>query len=327
MLAIFLYFALADLKTPEPISPADNAEIRKLPREAVLEWSPVDKAESYVLEIDPICGDTWCSESGGRTEIHRDFHKTRYVFESQWDRRARWRVWALAGFLESPKSPWRQFTFATSGLPTPPAAPVQVSPNDNDVVGAPLRLEWTPVTGAETYAVEIDYWDIPTCALSAWCADVGESKVVDNITDTRYTAKFEGKLQARWRVWAVAGDRKSLKSPWRMFRSYGGATGSQDSGGVFKVGGGVTPPQIIYKVDPSFTEEARAAKIHNAEVLISVVVSSDGSAKDPKVVKPYGYGLDEAALECVKKWRFKPGMKDGKPVPVYAQIEVTFRSM
>jgi len=43
------------------------------------------------------------------------------------------------------------------------------------------------------------------------------------------------------------------------------------------------------------------------------------------VVRPLGLGLDEKAIEAVQQWKFKPGMKDGKPVPVQAQTEVTFR--
>jgi hypothetical protein len=38
-----------------------------------------------------------------------------------------------------------------------------------------------------------------------------------------------------------------------------------------------------------------------------------------------GYGLDEQAIEAIRKWRFHPGMKDGNPVPVTVQVEVMFR--
>jgi periplasmic protein TonB len=117
---------------------------------------------------------------------------------------------------------------------------------------------------------------------------------------------------------------------------HGGGVGSGDGGGVgpgsgggfgggaFKVGGGVSPPSVIYKVEPEFTEAARKAK-YQGTVLISVIVEADGHVKDPRVVKAVGLGLDEKALEAVRQWKFKPGMKDGRAVPVYAQIEVTFR--
>lgn len=59
-------------------------------------------------------------------------------------------------------------------------------------------------------------------------------------------------------------------------------------------------------------------------MLLSVVVGVDGVPGSIKVVKPLGLGLDEKAIEAVSQWRFRPGMKEGAPVPVQAQIEVTF---
>jgi TonB family protein len=105
---------------------------------------------------------------------------------------------------------------------------------------------------------------------------------------------------------------------------YGPGSGGGFGGGAFRVGGGVTPPVPIYRVEPEFTEAARKAK-YQGTVLVQIVVDAEGHVKDPRVVKAVGLGLDEKALEAVKQWKFKPGMKDGRPVPVYAQIEVTFR--
>ena len=59
--------------------------------------------------------------------------------------------------------------------------------------------------------------------------------------------------------------------------------------------------------------------------MLSVVVDSEGHARNVKVVKSLGMGLDEKAIEAVEKWRFKPGMKDGHPVNVLATIQVNFR--
>jgi TonB family protein len=46
---------------------------------------------------------------------------------------------------------------------------------------------------------------------------------------------------------------------------------------------------------------------------------------NPRVVRSLGLGLDEKAIEAVRKWKFRPGYKDGKAVTVYATIEVNFR--
>ena len=85
-----------------------------------------------------------------------------------------------------------------------------------------------------------------------------------------------------------------------------------------------TPPSVIYKVDPDYSEEARTEK-YSGTVLLSVIVGTNGQARDMKVISSLGFGLDEKAIEAVQKWRFRPGLKDGKPVAVAAQIEVDFR--
>ena len=94
-------------------------------------------------------------------------------------------------------------------------------------------------------------------------------------------------------------------------------------GGVYRVGGGVSAPAVLYKIDPEYSEEARKAKWQGT-VVLQIVVDEHGLPKDMKVMRQLGLGLDAKAMEAVGKWRFKPGMKDGKPVPVLATIEVSF---
>ncbi|HLK63909.1 MAG TPA: TonB family protein [Bryobacteraceae bacterium] len=91
-----------------------------------------------------------------------------------------------------------------------------------------------------------------------------------------------------------------------------------------KVGGGISAPVVLSKTDPAYTEEARAAK-YQGTVLLGVEIGPDGKAQNVQVVRSLGLGLDEKAIEAVKQWRFKPGMKDGQPVTVQANIEVNFR--
>jgi TonB family protein len=54
-------------------------------------------------------------------------------------------------------------------------------------------------------------------------------------------------------------------------------------------------------------------------------VGPDNQAHDIVIQRGLGFGLDENAIECVREWRFEPGMKDGEPVPVKATIEVNFK--
>jgi hypothetical protein len=105
---------------------------------------------------------------------------------------------------------------------------------------------------------------------------------------------------------------------------FGPGSGGGVGGGVYKVGGGVSAPSVLFKVDPEYSEEARKAK-YSGTVLISLVVDASGKAQNIKVVRSLGLGLDEKAMEAVAKWKFKPGMKNGQAVAVQATIEVNFR--
>ncbi len=105
---------------------------------------------------------------------------------------------------------------------------------------------------------------------------------------------------------------------------FGAGNGSGAGGGVFQAGGGVTAPTLLFKVEPEYSEEARKAKFQGT-VLLYVEVDPSGRATNIRVTRSLGLGLDEKAIEAVKKWKFAPGKKDGKPVTVAAIIEVNFR--
>jgi periplasmic protein TonB len=105
---------------------------------------------------------------------------------------------------------------------------------------------------------------------------------------------------------------------------FGPGEGGGIGGGAYSIGGGVSAPSVLYKVDPEYSEEARKAK-YSGTVVLYIEVDTTGHARNMRIVKGIGLGLDEKALDAVNKWRFKPGLKDGKPVVVRAQIEVNFR--
>lgn len=100
---------------------------------------------------------------------------------------------------------------------------------------------------------------------------------------------------------------------------YGGGYG----GGVYRIGNGVSAPVAVYDPDPDYSEEARKAK-YQGVVVLAVVVGPDGRAHDPKVQRSLGMGLDEKAIEKIKEWKFEPAKKDGVPVAVIVNIEVSF---
>jgi TonB family protein len=93
---------------------------------------------------------------------------------------------------------------------------------------------------------------------------------------------------------------------------------------VQRIGPGVKPPRLIFKVEPEYTPEARDAKVQ-ATVAFEIVVSEQGKATNITVLSPAGYGLDERAEAAIREWVFEPGQKDGKPVPILATVDVNFR--
>jgi TonB family protein len=105
---------------------------------------------------------------------------------------------------------------------------------------------------------------------------------------------------------------------------FGPGEGGGIGGGVYRIGGGVSAPSLLTKVEPEYSEAARKAK-YQGVVVLYVEVDASGRATNMRVIHSLGLGLDEKAMEAVKKWRFRPGTKDGKPVTVAAQIEVSFR--
>ena len=104
---------------------------------------------------------------------------------------------------------------------------------------------------------------------------------------------------------------------------YGPGEGGGYGGGLYHVGGGVSPPVLIYSVDAEFSDEARRAKYQGVSV-VSLIVDAHGNPQRIRVVRKLGMGLDEKAVQAVQQYKFKPSMLQGKAVPVEITIEVNF---
>lgn len=83
-------------------------------------------------------------------------------------------------------------------------------------------------------------------------------------------------------------------------------------------------PAVIFQApDPPYTEEARKAGLQGT-VRISLVVGSDGTPQNLRVMSPLGLGLDENAIEAVSHWRFSPALVNGQPAAIRTVVEVNF---
>lgn len=96
--------------------------------------------------------------------------------------------------------------------------------------------------------------------------------------------------------------------------------------GAYIVGiGGIGIPKCIACPNPSYSDQARSAKVSGI-VVLHLIVTAEGQASNIQVKRSLGYGLDEQAIETVGKWRFEPAVgPEDKPVPVWTDIEVNFR--
>ncbi|MFN2447724.1 MAG: energy transducer TonB [Vicinamibacterales bacterium] len=105
----------------------------------------------------------------------------------------------------------------------------------------------------------------------------------------------------------------------------GDGTGGGTGGGVYRLGSGITPPQVVREVKPQYTADAMRAKVQGV-VLLECVVLADGTVGDVRISRSLDpvFGLDQEAIKAARQWRFMPGSKGGVPVPVFVTIELMF---
>lgn len=96
-----------------------------------------------------------------------------------------------------------------------------------------------------------------------------------------------------------------------------------EEGRLDRAGKRPTPPRLLSKVEPQYSEEARKRGIQGT-VTLSVEIGEDGRVHNAKVLKSLGSGLDEKAVEAVKQWKFRPAQRNGTAVKTSAQIELSF---
>jgi len=87
---------------------------------------------------------------------------------------------------------------------------------------------------------------------------------------------------------------------------------------------GMTPPKVLNSIDPSSNEYAQQYGIAGME-LLRTVVDASGIPRQIAIARPIGFGLDEKAVDAVKKSHFQPATANGQAVPVVIDMVVTFR--
>jgi TonB family protein len=101
-------------------------------------------------------------------------------------------------------------------------------------------------------------------------------------------------------------------------------THGEPAPGMVRIGGDVSGPVVLKMSAPEFPEQARRANVHGF-VLVYLVVDENGLPQDVKVIRGLGSGLDEKAVEAVRRYRFKAAMQHGMPVKVEMNVQVNFQ--
>jgi protein TonB len=83
-------------------------------------------------------------------------------------------------------------------------------------------------------------------------------------------------------------------------------------------------PEAVSQVAPAYPPELRKAKI-DGSVTLAFVLSEEGRVEEPRVENSSRPEFEKPALDAIRKWRFRPGLKDGQPVRTYIRIPMRFR--
>jgi len=95
---------------------------------------------------------------------------------------------------------------------------------------------------------------------------------------------------------------------------------------VYELAAGITAPRVVRQVNPEYSPGSRGVRVVGT-VMVALVVTSEGSAKNVHVTRGLDKDVDQSAVDAVKQWRFAPAKKDGKPVAVRIAIEIQFRDL
>jgi len=104
---------------------------------------------------------------------------------------------------------------------------------------------------------------------------------------------------------------------------FGGVLAAQEP--VYTKKDQVTSPVVVAEKKPAYTKAAMEKKIQGS-LELSTIIDKEGNPTEITIVKSLDpeYGLDDNAVAALKAWKFKPAVKDGKPVSFQTTVEMTF---
>lgn len=143
--------------------------------------------------------------------------------------------------------------------------------------------------------------------------------------------KMSDLVPAHWQRFFSSGEAASPKVSDGPQASPGaspeqtGAQGDQPAqGSRVRVSQMVSAGSLVKKAVPAYPEPAKRARLQGT-VVLQAVIDTDGKVIKLSVLKPLGLGTEEAAVEAVSRWVYKPYLLAGAPVQVETQITVNYQ--
>ncbi len=254
-----------------------------------------------------------------------------------------------AGHREESATDWREATFLEPGRVA--EVPAEIAPSLDSISPISPDRTWYPVkadvavslparqpfyffvvadtVGKVISVRELDSEDqatksiVPAVRMIAFTPVQWETRAVPTVHLLRVVKMPDGDVSVSLSVAPEAVALVSDLAPAEFAPPAPAPAPTPSSGDVLRIGGGVTQPRILQKIEPTYAEEARRAKLQGT-VELKVVVGADGKTRDIQAAKSLGLGLDEKAIDAVTASVFQPATKTGQPVNVYASINVTF---
>ena len=96
----------------------------------------------------------------------------------------------------------------------------------------------------------------------------------------------------------------------------------QSLGDLFDTGDLDSKPTAIHRPAPSLSAKEKAAT--PGRVMVIFIIDEKGRVKDPKIKSSSNPALEAVALRTVKKWRYQPPSRDGKPVSTRSRQQIDF---
>ncbi|ABA57129.1 energy transducer TonB [Nitrosococcus oceani] len=114
----------------------------------------------------------------------------------------------------------------------------------------------------------------------------------------------------------------SLKSDGPYLGDYGQTPGTSLGSGIVPAGEGDLLPLV--RISPQYPRRAARRGLEGS-VTVAFIITKEGSVRDPKVIESHPSGIfEQAALQAIKRWKFKPKQIEGQLVEQRATQEIEF---